>query len=66
MKGTEAEGRVFAKTGSIRHVNALAGYVDSRSGRRLAFSIIVNHHTRPSKEATDAMDAICVLLAGLK
>ncbi|MBK5254767.1 MAG: D-alanyl-D-alanine carboxypeptidase/D-alanyl-D-alanine-endopeptidase [Vicinamibacteria bacterium] len=66
MKGTEAEGRVFAKTGSIAHVNALAGYVDSTSGRHLAFSIIVNHHTRPSKEATDAMDAICSLLAGLR
>lgn len=63
MKGTAAEGRVFAKTGSIRHVSALAGYIDTVSGRRLVFSMIVNHHTRPSKEATDAMDEICALLA---
>lgn len=66
MKGTAAEGRVFAKTGSIRYVNSLAGYVDAPSGRHLAFSIIVNHHTRPAREATAAMDEICVLLAGLK
>jgi D-alanyl-D-alanine carboxypeptidase/D-alanyl-D-alanine-endopeptidase (penicillin-binding protein 4) len=66
MSGTETVGRVFAKTGSIRHVNALAGYVDARSGRHLVFSIIVNHHTRPSKEATDGMDAICTLLAQLR
>lgn len=66
MNGTAAEARVFAKTGSIRHVNALAGYVDSRSGRHLVFAIIVNHHTRPSKEVTEAMDAICVLLAELR
>ena len=66
MTGTKAQGRVFAKTGSLRHVNALAGYVDTLSGRRLAFSIIVNHHTRPSKEATDAMDEICTLLVDLK
>jgi len=65
MIGTPAEGRVFAKTGSISHVNALAGYVDSSSGRHLAFSIVVNHHTRPSREATEAIDALCVLLAGL-
>jgi D-alanyl-D-alanine carboxypeptidase/D-alanyl-D-alanine-endopeptidase (penicillin-binding protein 4) len=63
MIGTEAQGRVFAKTGSFRHVNAMAGYVDSTSGRRFAFSIIVNHHTRPSREASEVMDAICVLLA---
>jgi len=66
MAGTPAQGRVFAKTGSIRHVNALAGYVDAASGRRIAFSILVNHHTRPSKEATDAIDAICVQLAELR
>lgn len=66
MVGSSAQGRVFAKTGSLRHVNALAGYVDTVSGRHLAFSIIVNHHTRPSKEATDAMDEICVLLSDLQ
>ena len=66
MKATKAEGRVFAKTGSLRHVNALAGYVDTVFGRHLAFSMIANHHTRPSKEATDAMDEICALLANLR
>ena len=66
MVGTKAEGRVFAKTGSIRHVNALAGYVDTASGRHLVFSIVVNHHTRPSREVTLAMDEICALLVDLK
>lgn len=66
MVGTKAQGRVFAKTGSLRHVNALAGYVDAISGRRFAFSIVVNHHTRPSKEVTAAMDEICALLVELR
>ena len=38
MVGTKAEGRVFAKTGSLSSVNALAGYIDAASGRRLAFA----------------------------
>jgi D-alanyl-D-alanine carboxypeptidase/D-alanyl-D-alanine-endopeptidase (penicillin-binding protein 4) len=66
MIGTKAQGRVFAKTGSLSHVNALAGYVDAVSGRRFAFSIIVNHHTRPSKEVTAAMDEICAMLVDLE
>ncbi|HQZ17037.1 MAG TPA: D-alanyl-D-alanine carboxypeptidase/D-alanyl-D-alanine-endopeptidase [Vicinamibacteria bacterium] len=66
MIGTKAQGRVFAKTGSLSHVNALAGYVDAISGRRFAFSIVVNHHTRPSKEVTAAMDEICALLVDLR
>ena len=66
MVGTNAQGRVFAKTGSLSHVNALAGYVDTISGRHLAFSIIVNNHTRPPREATGAMDEICALLADLR
>jgi D-alanyl-D-alanine carboxypeptidase len=46
-------------------VNAIAGYADAISGRRLAFSMVVNHHTRPSREATSAMDEICALLVDL-
>ncbi|MEO8362448.1 MAG: D-alanyl-D-alanine carboxypeptidase/D-alanyl-D-alanine-endopeptidase [Vicinamibacteria bacterium] len=66
MIGTKAEGHVFAKTGSLSNVNALAGYIDTTGGRHLAFSIIVNNHTRPSREATQAVDEICALLADLR
>ena len=66
MAGTVAERRVFAKTGSLRHVNALAGYVHALSGRSFAFAILVNHHTRPSREANEGIDEICKLLAGWK
>lgn len=64
MKGTAAEGRVAAKTGTIRHVNALAGYLTTRSGERLAFAFLANHHTVPGSQATAAMDAILATLAG--
>lgn len=35
-------GRVHAKTGTLRHVSALSGYLDTAAGEPLAFSIIVN------------------------
>ena len=53
-----------AKTGTLRHVNALAGYVTTRSGDRLAFVAIVRTTTpRAGRAATDAIDEIGALLA---
>lgn len=66
MKGTAAEGRVAAKTGSIRHVNALAGYVRTAGGADLAFAILVNHHTAGGSAAIAAIDEIVVALAGAR
>jgi D-alanyl-D-alanine carboxypeptidase/D-alanyl-D-alanine-endopeptidase (penicillin-binding protein 4) len=58
MKGAPAERRVWAKTGTIRHVNALAGYATTRDGEELVFSIVANHHTVPSKDTVAAIDEI--------
>jgi serine-type D-Ala-D-Ala carboxypeptidase/endopeptidase (penicillin-binding protein 4) len=43
LRGTRAEGRVHAKTGSMSNVRALAGYVSTASGERLAFAFIANN-----------------------
>jgi hypothetical protein len=40
--GTAGEGRVRAKTGTLRGVTSLAGVVDTPGGRRLAFALISN------------------------
>jgi serine-type D-Ala-D-Ala carboxypeptidase/endopeptidase (penicillin-binding protein 4) len=63
MKGTAAENRVVAKTGTLRRVNALAGYVTSERGARMAFAIVVNNHAGKGREAVAAIDAIAVALA---
>jgi D-alanyl-D-alanine carboxypeptidase/D-alanyl-D-alanine-endopeptidase (penicillin-binding protein 4) len=64
LKGTPAEGRILAKTGGIRHVHALAGYVTPRHGARLAFAVILNSHTGAGSEAAAAIDEIALALVG--
>jgi serine-type D-Ala-D-Ala carboxypeptidase/endopeptidase (penicillin-binding protein 4) len=40
--GADAAGRLFAKTGSLNQVTALAGFVDTLGGAEVTFSWIVN------------------------
>jgi len=63
LKGTVVEGRLRAKTGSVRHVNALAGYLDRKDGGRLAFAAILNNYPQPGHDAWAALDAIALALA---
>ena len=55
---SSAAGRIHAKTGMIEHVNALSGYMELPSGRRLAFSILGDSHALKSAEAVKTLDAI--------
>lgn len=54
----DLEGRLFAKTGSVTHVNSLSGYVRAANGRELLFSIMTNASGWPAAEVRRAMDAI--------
>jgi serine-type D-Ala-D-Ala carboxypeptidase/endopeptidase (penicillin-binding protein 4) len=65
LHGTPAEGRLTAKTGTLRQAASLAGYVTTRSGTRLAFAITANHHNGAGTAVTDAIDAVAAYLAGL-
>jgi D-alanyl-D-alanine carboxypeptidase/D-alanyl-D-alanine-endopeptidase (penicillin-binding protein 4) len=63
MKGTPAERRIVAKTGGLRHVAALAGYATTKAGERLAFAIVVNHHTAKGPEVSATIDQLAQALA---
>ncbi len=56
---------VRAKTGTLSNVNALSGYVTSRRGTPLAFSILCMNHTTQSSNIRRVQDAIVNLLAQL-
>lgn len=51
MRGTAAQGRCRAKTGTINGVSTLAGYCTAASGRQLAFAILQNGSTPWSARA---------------
>jgi len=62
MKNTPAAGNVSAKTGSLTHVDSLAGYATPTRGAHLVFSFIVNNHDMKPKAATDVIDALSVAM----
>ncbi|MXW03517.1 MAG: D-alanyl-D-alanine carboxypeptidase/D-alanyl-D-alanine-endopeptidase [Gemmatimonadetes bacterium] len=64
MKDTAAMGNLRAKTGTLTGVSCLSGYVHTRDGEPLVFSIMINNFVGPASTARRAQDAIGVLLAG--
>lgn len=58
LKTPPAKGAVQAKTGSLNHVNSLAGYATLATGEQIAFSILCNNHNLANKKALDTIDRI--------
>jgi D-alanyl-D-alanine carboxypeptidase/D-alanyl-D-alanine-endopeptidase (penicillin-binding protein 4) len=62
MKGTPAEGNVHAKTGSMTGVRSICGYLTTRDGEQLAFSIIGNNYTVSGHAANELEDRVLLRL----
>jgi D-alanyl-D-alanine carboxypeptidase/D-alanyl-D-alanine-endopeptidase (penicillin-binding protein 4) len=62
---TAAEGKIQGKSGTMSRVKSYAGYAQTRSGKTLIFTIIVNNFEGPSAEIKDkighVMDAMVSL-----
>ena len=56
--------RVFGKTGTMRGIRTLSGYVESTSGRRFAFAVLFNGYPGPSTPYREIQDRICRILIG--
>jgi D-alanyl-D-alanine carboxypeptidase/D-alanyl-D-alanine-endopeptidase (penicillin-binding protein 4) len=62
MKNTAAEGRIFAKTGTVEHVVALSGYATTTRGAHLIFSILGNNNSLHAQTADAVLDAVAVAM----
>lgn len=57
-KGQSGHGRILAKSGTMNKVKAYSGYVNSKSGKKLAFAIIVNNHTCSNRTLVKKMEKV--------
>jgi D-alanyl-D-alanine carboxypeptidase/D-alanyl-D-alanine-endopeptidase (penicillin-binding protein 4) len=63
FRDTALKGKIWAKTGTLDEVNALAGYLTSATGRTLAFAVMVNGRRPSSDVEARAIDRIVEAIA---
>ena len=63
FRGSALQGKVFAKTGTLNHVDALSGYMQAQSGKTLVFSIIVNDRPLETPSAMSQIESTLLRIA---
>ncbi|MEJ2613863.1 MAG: D-alanyl-D-alanine carboxypeptidase/D-alanyl-D-alanine-endopeptidase, partial [Ignavibacteriaceae bacterium] len=63
MLNTAAQNNVHAKTGSLRGVSSLSGYVTSKNNHKIAFSILMENFVGSSSTARNFQDMICEMFS---
>ena len=63
--GTEAVGRLRAKTGTLENVSALSGYVQAAGGEKFIFSMMVNDYPGRSGPVVRGLDALGAAVASV-
>jgi D-alanyl-D-alanine carboxypeptidase/D-alanyl-D-alanine-endopeptidase (penicillin-binding protein 4) len=64
LSANEVRGSIHAKTGTLNGVNTLSGYMTTKSGRNLVFSIFANH-VNSTGRVKNTIDMICSLFVNL-
>ncbi|MEW6702018.1 MAG: D-alanyl-D-alanine carboxypeptidase/D-alanyl-D-alanine-endopeptidase [Bacteroidota bacterium] len=62
MKESPAYKRVHAKTGTLRGASSLSGYLQSKKGHLIAFSILIQNYVGSANQARELQDKICEML----
>jgi D-alanyl-D-alanine carboxypeptidase/D-alanyl-D-alanine-endopeptidase (penicillin-binding protein 4) len=60
MKATSAQSNVFAKTGTLKGVRALSGYLNNPTHGTIVFSILANDWSRTGNDLVRAIDQVVV------
>ncbi|MDY7226909.1 D-alanyl-D-alanine carboxypeptidase/D-alanyl-D-alanine endopeptidase [Hyalangium rubrum] len=63
FEGSEAVGRLRAKTGTLENVSALSGYVQAAGGEKFIFSMMVNDYPGRSGPVVQGLDALGAAVA---
>lgn len=64
--GTTVQGRLWAKTGTLKGVAALSGYLERPSQSTLTFSVLANQPSQSSAVLRQAVDRVVLAIAQLK
>lgn len=59
FENSPLKGKLFAKTGTLDHVKALSGMMETKSGKRLLFSILANHYLSDHSAINRIQEQIC-------
>jgi len=62
---TSAQGKIHAKSGSIRKVRCYAGYTVSASGREIAFAMMLNNFNCSDSNARKKLEKIMIAMVDL-
>jgi len=63
--GQTAHGKVQAKSGTMSKIKSYAGYVNSKTGKKIAFAFIVNNHNNSSSALVKQMEPVLNAMAAL-
>ena len=66
MKSTSAQGYVYAKTGTLRNVRALSGYIDHPYLGMIVFSVLANNSNVSGSNLIKKIDKITIQLSNIK
>ncbi len=64
-EGTAAEGNVHAKSGYMTRVRTYAGYVETKSGKKLCFAMFANNYNDKAKDMKARLEELMVKMAEL-
>jgi D-alanyl-D-alanine carboxypeptidase/D-alanyl-D-alanine-endopeptidase (penicillin-binding protein 4) len=64
-KGTKAEKKIFAKSGSMEKVLGYSGFVKSKSGETYSFSLLINNYTGKPTQTIQRVEKIMIMLTEL-